>query len=413
MPKWQKITAWPPRQSLVSVPSDSYLSFMESLAGGQADAGLRGPGGASIPKIQGFIAVFVSLVGALVLAGWYLDIELFRKPAPGMVSMKANTAFAFILSGLAAAIHSRGGSRASRRLASGLAGAVFLIGSLTWWEYISGADLGIDELLIRDAESFDLPGRMAPMTAICFCLVGISLLASVRGYWKLSQSVTLLLLLLSMLPLLGYAYDVRTLYQVKPYISMALHTAASFHLLALSLLFREPSRGIPAVFLSRSAGGMTARRLLPIILSIVFLLGLLSQEGAQRGWFELPFAIDLLSVLCIFFTSGVVLWHSRILHRIDTARSRSEEEVRRLNEVLEKRVVERTRQLQESLDHVKRLQGLLPVCAWCKKVRDDHNYWKSLEAYLSENADVKVTHSICPDCFHTVSVEAQPEVDIK
>lgn len=44
------------------------------------------------------------------------------------------------------------------------------------------------------------------------------------------------------------------------------------------------------------------------------------------------------------------------------------------------------------------LERLLPVCAWCKKVRDEHNNWKPLDHYLFERAEVSVTHGMCPEC---------------
>ena len=59
---------------------------------------------------------------------------------------------------------------------------------------------------------------------------------------------------------------------------------------------------------------------------------------------------------------------------------------------------ERVGALEEALDQVQRLQGLLPICAWCHKIRDDHNYWQSVERYLSEHAAVRFSHTICPEC---------------
>jgi len=50
------------------------------------------------------------------------------------------------------------------------------------------------------------------------------------------------------------------------------------------------------------------------------------------------------------------------------------------------------------LSNIKRLNRLLPICAWCKKIRDDQGYWKKVEAYIYEHADMKLTHGICPDC---------------
>ena len=55
--------------------------------------------------------------------------------------------------------------------------------------------------------------------------------------------------------------------------------------------------------------------------------------------------------------------------------------------------------LQGSLDHIKTLRGLLPICVSCKKVRNGQGYWKSLDAYVSEHSEAQITHGICPDCF--------------
>jgi phosphoserine phosphatase RsbU/P len=59
----------------------------------------------------------------------------------------------------------------------------------------------------------------------------------------------------------------------------------------------------------------------------------------------------------------------------------------------------RIRELEDALAQVKHLQGLLPICSYCKKVRDDKNYWQQVEAYIAERADVKFSHGTCPDCF--------------
>ena len=56
-------------------------------------------------------------------------------------------------------------------------------------------------------------------------------------------------------------------------------------------------------------------------------------------------------------------------------------------------------ELQHSLDHIKTLQGLLPICMYCKKIRQDDDYWQGLESYLTENSDATLTHGICPDCY--------------
>lgn len=55
--------------------------------------------------------------------------------------------------------------------------------------------------------------------------------------------------------------------------------------------------------------------------------------------------------------------------------------------------------LVDSLNHIKTLQGLLPICAWCKRIRDDEGYWDQVEAYLHKYTGVDFTHGICPECL--------------
>ena len=54
--------------------------------------------------------------------------------------------------------------------------------------------------------------------------------------------------------------------------------------------------------------------------------------------------------------------------------------------------------LQKALADVKTLSGMLPICAWCKKIRNDEGYWQKIEAYMKSHLDLDFTHSICHDC---------------
>lgn len=54
--------------------------------------------------------------------------------------------------------------------------------------------------------------------------------------------------------------------------------------------------------------------------------------------------------------------------------------------------------LQKALADVKTLSGMLPICAWCKEIRNDEGYWQKIEAYLKSHSDLDFTHSICSDC---------------
>jgi FixJ family two-component response regulator len=57
------------------------------------------------------------------------------------------------------------------------------------------------------------------------------------------------------------------------------------------------------------------------------------------------------------------------------------------------------RQLQEALDQVKTLKGIVPICSCCKKIRDDKGYWQQVETYIQKHSDAEFSHGVCPDCL--------------
>ena len=66
---------------------------------------------------------------------------------------------------------------------------------------------------------------------------------------------------------------------------------------------------------------------------------------------------------------------------------------------LQAALASRIAQLQDALARVKQLQGLLPICSYCKRIRDDHDYWQQVETYMSEHSQATFTHGICPECY--------------
>jgi GAF domain-containing protein len=61
--------------------------------------------------------------------------------------------------------------------------------------------------------------------------------------------------------------------------------------------------------------------------------------------------------------------------------------------------------LADALEHVKTLEGLLPICAWCKRIRDDKGYWDQVEAYIHKSTGADFTHGICPQCLEKAHAE--------
>jgi DNA-binding response OmpR family regulator len=66
---------------------------------------------------------------------------------------------------------------------------------------------------------------------------------------------------------------------------------------------------------------------------------------------------------------------------------------------LQKALLERFRELEDALKRVKQLQGLLPICSYCKKIRNDRNYWEQVDAYVASHSEAQFSHGVCPDCY--------------
>ena len=75
---------------------------------------------------------------------------------------------------------------------------------------------------------------------------------------------------------------------------------------------------------------------------------------------------------------------------------------------LQTALAERVRELEVAMSSVQTLQGLLPICCYCKKIRDDGNYWHRVENYISGHANVRFSHGICPDCSDKMKSDLNP-----
>ena len=75
---------------------------------------------------------------------------------------------------------------------------------------------------------------------------------------------------------------------------------------------------------------------------------------------------------------------------------------------LQKALAGRVKELEEALTNVKMLQGLLPICLYCKKIRDDRNYWQQLDKYVADHTEARFSHGICPECYDKV---VKPELE--
>ena len=119
------------------------------------------------------------------------------------------------------------------------------------------------------------------------------------------------------------------------------------------------------------------------------------------------------------FKAGCVDYVVKPFHKEEIlARVRTHLQLANLHQTLDRRNREleqltaelrtRQQQLEESLANIKTLKGLVPICAHCKKIRDDRGYWEQVEAYVSKHSEARFTHGICPDCIKEHFPECDP-----
>lgn len=289
-----------------------------------------------ISKASSAVAI---LVGVLVLAGWAFDIAALKSVLPGLVTMKANTALAFLLTGVSLfLLQSETVDRWPRRISLACACASALLGLLVLSEYFWIWDLNVDQILFKDVQTTPVPpGRMAISTAFNFLVIGIALLLLADARRKnvlIAQLLSLCTTLLSFLSLLGYAYGVKSLYDFGPFSAMALHTAAIFALLSVGVVFARPDKGIMAIVTSRYAVGGMVRRLLPAVIGVPLVLGWLILLGQQVDFYSPPFGLALFTALSALVLAVLVSIYASSLNRTDILRVRAEEEIQRSTQTL-------------------------------------------------------------------------------
>lgn len=89
-------------------------------------------------------------------------------------------------------------------------------------------------------------------------------------------------------------------------------------------------------------------------------------------------------------------------HRDITRIKNNESTLTSLTNDLEQKVLERTQELENALHEIKTLQGIIPICGYCKKIRDDQGSWNQLEKYICEHSNAAFSHGVCPDCYKKV-----------
>jgi PAS domain S-box-containing protein len=276
----------------------------------------------SIRRQQLVLAYFASgliiLIGGVVTIGWLANIDDMKSLLPGFATMKANSAVAAILLGVALSLATERERRAPLAAKPApaivlLAACALLIALLTLAEALWSLDLGIDALIGTPAaidSGQPLPMRMSPITACAIALgAGALLLLALPATRRraLPQALATLLCVLTLTVTYGYLYEVEDLYRTANFAAIAPHTALAFLLVGIGVVAVTADRGWVADFSQTSPSSSAARNTLLTIVLAIPIIGSLRLAGERAGWYGAGFGLAIMSVV-LTIVAAALLW---------------------------------------------------------------------------------------------------------
>lgn len=264
-------------------------------------------------------ALMTVAIGLAALAGWAFDLPRLTSVLPGLVTMKANAAVCFVLLGTALLLVHAAPS-ASRREAALAKSAVLLIvafvaaaAALTLAQDLFGLDLGVDQLLFREAAGgahTTNPGRMSPGTAVAFIVSGasITMLLFDRAFAPyVAQTLASAVGAQALVVLSGYFFDVPALYRVGEFSAMSLNTALALLVLALAILAARAGGGWMREFSRDTISSRFARWLGLAALAAMLALTAFHVHGVHFGWFDRGIS-QAVHAIAGMVTTLILLW---------------------------------------------------------------------------------------------------------
>ena len=309
------------------------------------------------PTIAGAISV---AIGTIALAGWAFHIELLKSFGLGLIAMNPVTAFVVIVAGVALVLLSDRQAHHRRRLwgrvLAGIAATLGVMRLLCIW-YGCGCRNVLDRWVFgcrfqhgpTHTESIDIK------TALNILLAGSALLLldiQTRRGRRPAEALSAVSGTIAILGLVAYSYNLIAYYMTPTWLPTSLPSAMAFLFLATGTLLARSDKGTMCVVMSDTAGGVLARRLIPLAILLPILLAALRLVAENVGLhgFQFGAAHTAMASMLLFFAA--TWWTARLLYRADeerktaqVERDRNAEHIRVLNAELEQRVAARTDEL--------------------------------------------------------------------
>jgi PAS domain S-box-containing protein len=245
----------------------------------------------------------VAGVGALVLFGWWRELDVLTRVVPGLVTLKPNEAAALVLvgSGLLLAAPRRL-SWARRLILVGLGAVLVLLAGATVAQDLAGAALAIDQRLFADQVDPIMtgsPGRMSPFSGLAVLLLGIAFLMTPvrsRSAALVAQGSALIAFVVGLSGLVSYAYGLAPSPLPRDWTAMSLHGCIALLIAASAALLLREDVGIGALLVSGTIAGRILRALTPFAITLPLAIGALLSQATADAQLDPPVAHALLGL---------------------------------------------------------------------------------------------------------------------
>ena len=280
-----------------------------------------------LPSLAAVVAI---VVGTIVLVGWWLGIDDLKSLVPGLLTMKVNTAIAFVLLGIGLLGRSRPAGTRLHRLALVPVISTMLLSAVVSSQWLTGRDLGVDQWLFRELPGqigTVQPNRMAPMTVVCFLLIGPGILLAAGNRVRAAvPALVLVALVIASVNVLDSIFDATAPSLLAAHTQMALTAAATMVVVSIGTIGLLPDGGPLEILRGRSSSAGLARRLLPASLIAPVVLAWLRLRGEDLGLYGTRYGESLM-VLGTFMFLAVVIWLTvRSIRRTEESRLTALEE---------------------------------------------------------------------------------------
>ena len=337
------------------------------------------------------------LFGLVVMSAWTFRLTPLLQFDKGVAPEQFNTALAFALCGLAMGLI-EWRPPAFHPTARLLALLAALLGAATIGEYLFRLDIGIDEFFATAylMTGTSNPGRMSPQTALGVMLLGAALIAVASRRWKIAAAFGSIAATLGGAALAGYFVGLESAYGWRGLTRMSLQSASGVTILAIAIVLLgfvdddcdpdEPApRWTPVVMGFLSLGTMFV--FWHLAMTVLMIWGGTATANGSRAALAVATLVGLLTMA---------------LAQIGLVASRH----RRRAEASQLQLQRTVDELTSAQSSVRELEALLPLCAWCKRVRSNQvDYWVRVEDYLTGLTNREVTHGLCPDCANRLNAE--------